>query len=511
MRIASGDNGSFLRNEDYGGLLAKEKGPKISPEIELLSRRSNVDPDIMRRAYDREDEERDLRVLDAYNRFEGGLQEILTTPETGIMFREAGAAQSAVFEVNDYFSGEGGRLCDELPDDECRERFMDILESRRRTAINAVAQHQSQEYQKWKDRTASDTINAVLKAVNISPDAASLMHGEKLLEGAVLRLYRGSDPELLALRLSSAKQAMYGGALESIGASDPVTGLIVLESWREQLGEHNYEQLKEKFGPMARNQSLKMEFASLRNLDDAQLQGELEDIVDQEMREEIYALIMADRKRLEDENKKAAAKRLNMISHGLFQRFAQDMLTVEDIVDSGLSPEKRAIWQLIFSGEQDTGEDRALLDVVESIISTEIGEEYEIYEALARGLGRVDASLLSTLFRLKDNPESRLMVNAFHEIAEANETTGGDEGDHAAALRDFLHRTVVLLSKGDPFSITSLRNDILDDHFGGRKTTSGSMKAESGEKEQSVSESPADIERGKDADEVVQGMAAEGP
>ncbi|GKT14608.1 hypothetical protein ADUPG1_004047, partial [Aduncisulcus paluster] len=76
---------------------------------------------------------------------------------------------------------------------------MDILESRRRTAVDAVARHQSQEYQNWKEATAAATIDSVLKAVNLSPDAASLKHWERLLEGAILRLYRGNNPELLQL------------------------------------------------------------------------------------------------------------------------------------------------------------------------------------------------------------------------------------------------------------------------------------------------------------------------
>lgn len=480
MKISAGQDGKFLQQHGFQGLLNDEKHKAISPELENLGKRKGVDGAILQRAYDREDEERDLRVLDAYNRFEAGLQDILTTPETGVMQRQGGAAQSAVFEVNDYFAEQGGRLRDKLPDDECRERFMDILGSRRQTAISAVAQHQSQEYQNWKERTAVETIDSVLKGVNISPDAVSLMHGESLLEGAILRLYRGSNPELLAMRLSAAKQAMYAGALETIGSRDPVTALIVADSWKEQLGEYNYELLKEKLEPRARNQSLKMEFYSLRNLDGAALDAELADIVDQEMREELSDMILADRMRHEIQEKMFEMDRINLTSRELFQKYIQGSLNVEDIVDCGLSTELRAIWRVIFSNVIEQNSDESLLSTVDSVVTGGIGEEYQIYALMADGLDKIDASLLATLFNFKDNPEAKLIINGLKEISESKESAGGDMGDHAAAVRDFLHRIMVLVGKGKPFSITSLRNDVIKDYFEGKtaKTVSGNVEKE---------------------------------
>ncbi|GKT30279.1 hypothetical protein ADUPG1_001462, partial [Aduncisulcus paluster] len=87
----------------------------ISPELEKLSVSENIEPELLQRARDREEEERDLRVLDAYNRFESGLQEILANPESGLMELRAGDAQSAVFEVNDYFTEEGGVCATDCP------------------------------------------------------------------------------------------------------------------------------------------------------------------------------------------------------------------------------------------------------------------------------------------------------------------------------------------------------------------------------------------------------------
>ncbi len=481
MKISAGQSGKFLQQHDFNGLLRDDEYKKMSPELESLGKRKDVDSEILQRAYDREDEERDLRVLDAYNRFEAGLQGILTKPETGVMQRKAGAAQSAVFEVNDYFAGEGGRLCDELPDDECRERFMDILASRRQTAINAVAQHQSQQYQNWKERTAAETIDSVLKGVNISPDAASLMHGERLLEGAILRLYRGCSPELLTLRLNAAKQAMYGGAIETIASSDPITALIVAESWKEQLGEQNYVILKEKLEPKARNQSLKMEFYSLRNLEGAALDAELADIVDQEMREELSDMILADRLRQEVQENRAEVERVNNISRELFQKYVQGTLGVEDLVDCGLSGEQRAIWRLIFSNSNEENSDESMLRVVDSIVTQEINEEHQIYISVAEGLDKIDASLLAVLFSLKENPESKLIIKGLEDIAESNLTAGGNTEDHAAAIRDFLHRVVVKVGKGEPFSITSMRNEVVKDHFGGQSNKIVTKKPETKE------------------------------
>ena len=423
MKISAGENGSFLNDVDAEGLFIKGKSKMVSPELKSLEKRKGVTNEIIQRAYDREDEERDLLVLDAYNRFESGLQELLNT----VMQREAGAAQSSVYEVKDYFMAEGDRIRDELPDDSCRELFMDILASRYKTAINAIAQHQSQQYQSWKERTASETIDSILEAVKISPDAATLKHGERLLEGAVLRLYRGSSKELLAMRLASAKETMYCGALETIGSRDPITALIVADGWREQLGSHNYEMLKEKLDPQARNQSIKMEFHSLRSLEGEELQVELDDVVDQNMRDELADMINADHLCRQQMDEKADKDRTNLIFRELFQRYTKGILTVEDIIDSGLSGPHRSMWRSILSNAANGNEDAALLDVVKSVVRVETTEEYQVYTALTEGLGKADASLLATLVNFKDHPEAKLIINGLQDISESVIADGGNE------------------------------------------------------------------------------------
>ncbi|WP_320171472.1 hypothetical protein [Maridesulfovibrio sp.] len=449
-------------------------GSKTSPAIERLAK-YRINPELLQRARDREAEERDIRVLDAYNRFESGLQEMLTAPGKGVMLREAGAAQSAVFEVNDYFSEQGGRLRDELPDDQSRKLFMDILASRRRTAVDAVARHQSREYCKWKDATAAQTIDSILKAVNICPDAASLTHGEQLLEGAVTRLYRGSNPKLLTARLNEARQAMYAGALESIAAGDPITAVIVLEGWKDRMDEKEYALLYDRFEPMARNQSLKMEFNTLREFEGELLKAELDDIADEKMRDELAEMILADRVCRRQQQEKTETERINSAGRELFQRYLNERLSMEDIVDSGLPEEQRSQWRLIFC-RNDSGEDRALLNTVEAIVDGRLTEEHHIYAAMAEGLGKIDVLLLTTLFRLKDNPEAKLLVNGLRELGRACDLASGNEQDHAASIRDFLNRIVSMINKGDRFSITAIRNDVIDDHFatvhtGNRKET----------------------------------------
>ncbi len=468
MKISTTEKGDMFRNHIPEGLLSENKFRLHGAALESMISRNGVEPEVFDRASVREDEERDLRVLDAYNRFEDGLQKILSTPEVGVMQRKGGEAQSAVFEVSDYFSKEGGRLCDELPDNECRERFMDILASRRRTAVNAVARYQSQEFQKWKDSTVAQTIDSILKAVSVSPDAALLMHGEQLLEGTILRLYRSSNPEILIAKLSSAKQAMYAGALESIAANDPVTAMIVLEGWKEQIGRDDYEILGERFEPLARNQSLKMEFNSLKDLDGEMLRAELEDIEDPEMREELAQMVAAERRRSRFLEERSEIDRINMSCRQLFQSHLNSGLSAEKIVDSGLPAELRSRWRLIFGNEGD-GDDSSLLQVVQDIVQENIKEEFQIYAALANGLGKVDASLLAALFELKDNPEAKLMVNALEELAETSEECAADPADLAASIRDFLNRVVSKVGKGELFSITSLRNEVIDDHFGTRR------------------------------------------
>lgn len=466
MKIVNSKGSSFLAAKGGEGLFGTEMNPAISPELEKLSVREGVDPELLKRARDREEEERDLRVLDAYNRFESGLQEILADPESGLMELRAGDAQSAVFKVNDYFAEEGGRLRDELPDDECRSRFMDILESRRKTAVDAVARHQSQEYQNWKEMTAAQTIDSVLKTVNLCPDAASLRHGEQLLEGAILRLYRGTNTELLELRLITAKQAMYAGALEAIGMKDPISGLIMVDSWKEQLGEANYERLYEMLEPQARSQHMKLEFHSLRNMPDEQIGAELYDLKDADMRRELKEMIKADRELQERMLQRAEEERISVACRKLFAMFVQGDFSTESILDSGLDAEMRLIWLKIFSRKGERGSDGMLIKVVQGVLTDQISGEQQIYAAMVDGLGEADASMLAALFMLKDNPESRLMVNSLREICERWAGVSSDQRDQAAAIRDFLNRVAVLVSKGEPFSVTKIRNEVIADHFG---------------------------------------------
>lgn len=468
MKITAGESGSMYAGGIPEGLLSVEKSKMGSFESVMTGIRAGTSAEVLERARARADEERDLRVLDAYNRFEDGLQKILTAPETGVMQKRAGAAQAAVTEVNDYFSSEGSRLCDELPDDECRERFMDILSSRRRTAINAVARHQTREYQKWKDSTAARTIDSILKVVSISPDAASLLHGEQLLEGTILRLYRSSAPEVLSKKLSSAKQALYNGALEAIAASDPVTAVIVLDGWRDHIDDGSYENLKERFEPRARNQSIIMEFQSLKNLDGEMLKAELEDIDDPDMRDELAEMVVAERVRSRMLERSNEIDRINTSSRVLFQSFLKGTLSAEQIVDSELPTELKARWRVIFSSAGE-GEDISLLQVVQGIVDGDLVEEFQIYAALADGLGKIDASLLAGLFELKDNPEAKLMINGLQELAEVSSESGAEEDDLAASIRDFLNRVVAKIGKGEMFSITALRNEVIDDHFGTRQ------------------------------------------
>ncbi|WP_415715297.1 hypothetical protein [Maridesulfovibrio sp.] len=499
MKVVNSKVGNFLKGQSDEGLFGSEKEPGMSPELEKLAAREGVDPVLVQRARDREEEERDLRVLDAYNRFESGLQEILLDPESGLMLLRAGEAQSAVFKVNDYFTEEGGRLRDELPDDECRTRFMDILESRRRTAVDAVARHQSQEYQNWKESTAAKTIDSVLKGVNLCPNAASLSYGERLLEGAVLRLYRGSNPELLQLRLITAKQSMYAGALESIGEKDPVSALIMTESWKEQLGAERYEFLHEMFEPQARNQHMKQEFHLLRNMEDEQLEAELHDLKDDDMRRELAEMIRADRELRRKVEEQAEEERMNLICRGLFKRFVDGVLSVEDILDSGLKDELRSMWLGIFSRKGVKGSDEALIKVVAGVIDDEISEEYLIYGAVLDGLSEADAALLAALFMFKDNPESRLMVNGLREIGARSEAVSADQRDQAAAIRDFIHRVAALIGKGEPFSVIKVCNEIIADHFANGLAV---KEIETGQRKVSEHESSAVMESGQTADEL---------
>ncbi|WP_320006780.1 hypothetical protein [Maridesulfovibrio sp.] len=465
MKVGNSKGADFLKGLEADAFLGTAKESGLSPAMEQLTGLEGVDPDLLQRARDREEEERDLHVLDAYNRFELGLQAILRDPETGVMELRAGEAQAGVFVVNDFFAEEGGRLHDELPDDECRVLFMDILESRRKTAVKAVARHQSQEYQNWKERTAAQTIDSVLKAVNISPDASSLMHGEQLLEGAIMRLYRGSNPELLQLRLLSAKQAMYAGALETIGIKDPVSAFIMVESWKEQLGKMQYERLHDILEPLARNQHMKQEFNSLRYMEGEQIDAELADLRDDEMRRELSEMLEADRRFREKTERNFRAERMNIMCRELFKKFLEGQLTAGDILDTGLDPEIRSQWLLIAGSKGEKGSDEMLVSTVQGIIADEVTEEYQIYAAVVDGLCEDDASALAALFILKRSPEIRLMINSLREIGVRFRTYAGDLRDHAAAIRDFLQRVAAKAAKGEQFSITKVRNEVLDDHF----------------------------------------------
>ncbi|SMF32541.1 hypothetical protein [Desulfovibrio gilichinskyi] len=466
-KISAGGMGKFSAKQGRSDILGPDgRSSRVSPEVELLLSRKDIAPELIRRAHDRQDEERDLRVLEAYNSFETGLQEILNSPKTGVMQQQADAAQNATNEVNDYFSEEGGKLLDKLPDDEARSRLTALLNSRRKTAINLVAQHQSQEYQNWKDKTARDTIDSVLKSVNLSPDFATLAHGEHLLEGAVLRLYRGSDPEVLNHRLSSAKQAMFAGAIESIGSKDPISALIVASSWQDRFSEEAYAQLVEKLKPLAWNQNLKQEYASLRGLSDEEVAANIEDIVDPAMQQELVEMLRADKFQQEATAKKAKDARLSILNRNLFQQYSDGSLTPEVITDSGLPVQFRQLWRRVIEREDTSGEDGPFIAVVDGITSHTITAEYQIYSLMAVGLGAGDAAMLATLFGVRDNPQAKLIMNCLKDLAEANQQAGGEVEDYATAIRDLLNRILYLLQKGEVFSITAIRNEVSDDYFG---------------------------------------------
>ncbi len=466
-KISAGGMGKFSVEQGRSDILGPDgRSGSVSPEVELLLSKKDIAPELIRRVHDRQDEERDLRVLDAYNSFEAGLQEILNSPKTGVMQQQAEAAQNATNEVNDYFSEEGGKLLDNLPDDEARSRLTALLNSRRKTAISLVAQHQSQEYQNWKDKTARDTIDSVLNSVNLSPDFATLAHGENLLEGAVLRLYRGSDPEVLNHRLSSAKQAMFAGAIESIGAKDPISALIVANSWQDRFSDEAYAQLVEKLKPLAWNQNLKQEYASLRGLSEEEIAANLEDIIDPAMQQELIEMLRADKLQQAAMAKKAEDENLSTLNRNLFQQYSGGNLTPEVITDSGLPVQFRQLWRRVIEREDKMGEDGPFIAAVDGITSHTITVEYQIYSLMAVGLGAGDASMLATLFSVRDNPQAKLIVNCLKDLAEANQRAGGEVEDYAAAIRDLLNRVMYLLQKGEVFSITAIRNEVRDDYFG---------------------------------------------
>ncbi|WP_051677122.1 hypothetical protein [Maridesulfovibrio frigidus] len=473
-KVSAGGFGKFAgeSNPGPGIVLGGTNGQKkVSPEVELLLGNKEIAPELLQRARDRQDEERDLRVLDAYNTFEIGLQEILNSPETGVMQRMEGAAQTATSEVNDYFAEEGGKLLDKLPDEEACERFMGILNSRRKTAINIVAQHQSQEYQSWKDKTARDTIDSVLRSVNMSPDRASLEHGERLLEGAVMRLYLGSNPAVLAQRLGSAKQAMFAGAIEAIGANDPISALIVAASWKQRFSEEAYAQLVTKLNPFAWNQSLKQEFAALRTLGDEEVEKNIKAITDTAMQDELREMLRADKVQQAAMAKKAEDDKLNGLNRALFQQYTEGKLNPEIITDSGLPLLFRQVWRKILERRDRVGGDGPFLTAVNGITSRQIVVEYQIYTMIAGGLGVTDAAMLVGLFGMRDAPQAKLIMNSLRDIADAAKLAGSDTEDHGAAVRDLLHRVQYYLQKGEVFSITGIRNEVIDDYFDESKRT----------------------------------------
>ncbi|OEU71255.1 MAG: hypothetical protein BA863_10850 [Desulfovibrio sp. S3730MH75] len=473
-KVSAGGFGKFAGepNPGPGIVLGGTNGQqKVSPEVELLLGNKEIAPELLKRAHDRQDEERDLRVLDAYNTFEIGLQEILNSPETGVMQRLEGAAQTATSEVNDYFAEEGGKLLDKLPDDEACERFMGILNSRRKTAINIVAQHQSQEYQNWKDKTARDTIDSVLRSVNMSPDRASLEHGERLLEGAVMRLYLGSDPAVLAQRLGSAKQAMFAGAIESIGANDPISALIVAASWKQLFSEEAYAQLVTKLNPFAWNQNLKQEFATLRSLGDEEVEENIKAITDPAMQEELREMLRADKIQQGAMAKKAEDDKLTGLNRALFQQYSEGKLNPEIITDSGLPLIFRQVWRGILERKDRVGGDGPFLTAVNGITSRQVVVEYQIYTMIAGGLGVTDAAMLVALFSMRDAPQAKLIMNSLRDIADAAKLAGSDTEDHGSAVRDLLHRVQYYLQKGEVFSITGIRNEVIDDYFDESKRT----------------------------------------
>jgi hypothetical protein len=84
---------------------------------------------------------------------------------------------------------------------------------------------------------------------------------------------------------------------------------------------------------------------------------------------------------------------------------------------------------------------------------------------MAGGLGVSDAAMLVALFSMRDNPQAKLIMNSLRDIADAAKLAESDMEDYASAVRDLLHRVQYYLQKGEVFSITTIRNEVIDDYF----------------------------------------------
>lgn len=431
----------------------------------LAGVRSEAADEFGLRAFQRGEEMRDLHVLEAYSALEEGLRNLLHSPDQGVLGLSDREAQGCTRRVAEYFDTEGEKILADLPDDECKERFADVMGSRRKVAMRTAARHESQEFFKWKERTAQRTVDEVIKSAAADPDPMFLEHGAQFIEGTINRLYRGDSVEVLKRRCLAAVQEMYRGALESIGGNNPLRALSLLEFWKVNFDEETYEELKDSFSPGALRQKVRYEYEDLRFMPPEEARKLIDEIKDEELHAELSAMVGSGMVLREAETAKAEKRELDEVCRQLFEKMEKSELTPDDVLYSALPQNERLLWLAALERSVRPSSDVLFLEMVEAITDGKVESVHEIFLACAGGLSTEKARSCEYLLGLRDRADWRALVNCLAMLAQACKGYDTKPDVSAAVCNDFLSRFKDLEQEGKKLEFGKIVREVIADHF----------------------------------------------
>jgi hypothetical protein len=417
------------------------------------------------RAAERDDEIRDLHVLEAFAMLEQGLRELLHSPDTGVLSTRDRDAQGCTRRVSEFFDTEGGKILNDLPDEESMARFTDVMSSRRRIAMITAAKHESREFASWKDKTVMKTVEEVIASAAADPDTELLEYGTGVIEGTIRRLYRGESEDVLQSRYIAAVKEMYRGALESVSDSEPLRAVELLDKWKNIFGEELYEELNDSITPAALREKVRDEYADLRFMQPDKAQKIIDTLKDSDLHAELSAMVgtaitFEHAKAKQEENSK-----LELIYAELFQKLSQSQLTPDQILYSKLSKNERLLWLKILKRSLGEADNSVFVKQIELLSTDNINSSVEIYSACSEGLSARNAKICCWLFSIRDRADWMPVALSLQTLQRECLSHNCDTKATGEIYRDFLFRLKQLIKAGKTPDFILLVHKVLEEHL----------------------------------------------
>lgn len=431
----------------------------------LGSGKIEMSDEVKARVSQREDEIRDLYVLEACAQFEEKLRTLLNDSDQGVLVQEDRNAHGCTAKVADFFDTEGEKIKNDLPDEACLLRFSALLANRRTVALITSAEHESREFFKWKNKVVAETVEQAILSAAADPDPKFLEYSSELIEGTVRRLFRGEDEKTLAQRIHAALSRMYKGALESLNSSDPHVAMEFLKQWKVNLDKDDYAELKKSIMPNIFLQKVRKRYEELRFMDSKKAAELIKVIKEKSLRDELSEMVSAGRNM--DNQKDAEKIESCILNYGadLFRKLRSKELSPDEILYSDLPSESRLMWLKIINRSFGEADNSVFISTVESITSGNCLDAGKIYAACASGLSVEDAEVCFDILELRKRADWKPIANCISLLKKISRQYAADDEDVCALIRDFNSRLKKACAAEKTPDFTKLSEDLICDHF----------------------------------------------